>query len=107
MTPPIPRRLLRSTATVRVPKDSFRAGEYEDPVTIGRVWFEPSAAAGSHGQEPVKGLLVIDPRVSEGAFAIPAGSLVSIDGMVSNAKATSCDAVPSAADVHHWEVVLS
>ena len=40
---PIPRRLLRQACTVRVPRDSFYRGEYEEPVTIGRVCYEPAS----------------------------------------------------------------
>lgn len=107
---PLPKWLLNSTATVRVPaKSGVYGGEYEDPVTIGRVCFQGESAlrrAGYQLQAPVKGVLFVDPNVSEGAFEIPAGALVSVDGEVSEATAHECIPVPSAAKLHHWEVTL-
>ena len=41
---PLPRRMLRQTAVVRVPKDGAYGGEFEEPRTIDRVWFDASAS---------------------------------------------------------------
>lgn len=107
---PLPRRLLRSTAKVKVPKEgSPYGGQYEEPVTIERVCFEAAASIRRTDyqlQAPLKGTLYIDPKVSEGAFAIPAGSLVSVDGEVSDAIVHECQPIPSLANLHHWEVLL-
>lgn len=107
---PLPRRLLRSTAKVKVPKAGTPyGGEFEEPVTIERVCFEPTASIRRTDyqlQAPLKGTLYIDPKVSTGAFAIPAGSLVSVDGEVSDATVHECQAVPNLGDLHHWEVLL-
>ncbi|MBQ9042311.1 MAG: hypothetical protein IJ111_05790 [Eggerthellaceae bacterium] len=107
---PLPKWLLTSTATVRVPaKSGVYGGEYAEPVTIGRVCFQGAAsikATAYQLQAPVKGVLFIDPNVSEGAFEIPAGALVSVDGEVSEATVHECIPVPSAANLHHWEVTL-
>lgn len=108
---PLPRRLLRSTATVKVPKEGTPyGGIYEEPVTIERVYFEPTASIRRTDyqlQAPLKGTLYIDPKVSVGAFEIPAGALVSVDGEVSDATVHECLPIPSAAHVHHWEVTLA
>ncbi len=107
---PIPKRLLTSSASVRTPKEgALYGGEYNDPVTIGRVCFQGEAGIRRTDyqlQAPVKGVLFIDPNVSVNAFAIPAGSLVSIDGEQSEATVHECNPVPSAANLHHWEVTL-
>lgn len=106
---PLPRRLMRSTATVRVPKEGGYGGEYEEPVTIKNVCFDANATiyvTDYQLQAPLKGVLFIDPRISEGAFEIPAGSLVSVDGEVSEATVHDCQPTPNAANLHHWEVVL-
>lgn len=107
---PIPKWLLTSTATVRTPREGVYGGEYNDPVEIGRVCYQGAAALRRTGyqlQAPVKGVLFIDPRASVGAFEIPAGSLVSVDGEVSEAAVQECAPVPSAANLHHWEVTLA
>lgn len=107
---PLPRRMLRQSASVRVPKDGAYGGEYEDAVTIGRVWFDATAPIRQTDyqlQAPVRGTLFVDPNVSVGAFAIPAGSLVSIDGEASEATVHECSPVKDGRGrIHHWEVVL-
>ena len=48
----------------------------------------------------------MDAVSTEGAFAVPAGSLVSVDGSPPVA-ATSCVPCPDGMGrVHHWEVAL-
>ena len=106
---PLPKWLMTSTATVRVPKGGMYGGEYEEPVTVERVCFQGEAAvrrADYQLQAPMRGVLFVDPSVSIGAFEIPAGSLVSIDGEESEATVHECVPVPSAASLHHWEVTL-
>ncbi len=110
MPTPIPRRLMRSTATVRVPKsDSPYGGVFEEPVTIEHVAFEASDSIRRTDYQleaPLRGILYIDPITSVGAFAIPAGSLVSVDGEVSEATVHDCQPTPSLKNLHHWEVLL-
>ncbi len=108
---PIPKRLLTSSATVRTPKErSMYGGEYNDPVTIGRVCFQGEAGLRKTAyqlQSPIKGVLIIDPRASANAFEIPAGSLVRIDGEDAESVVKECMPVPSAENLHHWEVTLA
>lgn len=107
---PLPRRMLRQTAEVRVPKEGPYGGDYEEAVTIERVWFDATASIRRTDyqlQAPVKGLLFIDPKVSRNAFAVPAGSLVTVDGEVSGATVHECCPVRDGRGrIHHWEVVL-
>lgn len=107
---PLPRRMLRQSATVRVPKDGAYGGQYEEPMTIGRVWFDATAPVRRTDyqlQAPVRGILFIDPRTSTGAFEVPAGSLVSVDGEVSEATVHECSPVRDGRGrLHHWEAVL-
>lgn len=106
---PIPRRLMRSTATVRTPREGGYGGEYNEPVKIAGVCFDATAGLGvtDHQlQAPARGVLFVDPRVSKGAFEIPAGSLVSVDGEVSEATVHECEAIYGWDGLHHWEYVL-
>lgn len=108
---PLPRRLMRQTAVVRVPKnDSHYGGEFEEPMTIERVRFEASASIRRTDyqlQAPVKGTLFIDAVNSSPAMEVPAGSLVSVDGEVSEACVQECRAIRGAGSIHHWEAVLA
>ena len=100
---------MRSTAVVRVPAPGVYGGEFDEPVTIENVCFDGNATIRRTDyqlQAPLKGVLYIDPKVSTGAFAIPAGSLVSIDGEISEATVHDCQPTPNAANLHHWEVTL-
>lgn len=106
----LPRNMLTSTATVQTPKDTPYGGEYNDPVTIEGVCFEPARTIGQSDyqlQAPIKGTLFIDAHVSRGAFEIPAGSLVSVDGAVSESCVHECYALKDQLGrIHHWEVTL-
>lgn len=107
---PIPRRLLTQEATVRIPKEGGYGGEYQEPTRISCVRFEPclSVSASAYQlQAPAKGTLFIDATNSEPAMEVPAGSLVSVDGEVSEACVKECCPIREAGRVHHWELVLS
>jgi hypothetical protein len=100
---------MTSTATVKTPKEGGYGGEYNEPVTIAGVCFDRTASlmvTDYQLQAPVKGVLFIDPHVSKGAFEIPAGSLVSVDGEVSDATVHECEPVYGWGGLHHWECVL-
>ncbi len=106
---PLPRRLLTSTAEVRVPRAGGYGGEYEEPVAVRHVRFVPKAdlrPTAYQLQSPVKGTLYVDAHWSEGAFEIPAGSLVSVDGEESPSCAHECRELSAGGAVHHWEVDL-
>ncbi|NGM17723.1 minor capsid protein [Eggerthellaceae bacterium zg-893] len=106
--PPIPLRLLASTAVVRTPAPGF-GGTYSEPREIRHVCWQPAQPARQTAHQigaPCKGTLFIDAALSEGAFEVPAGSLVSVDGDA-ECCVQECAALPSPADVHHWEVALA
>lgn len=109
MTAPIPRLLLPSSATVRVRiADGGMGGRYEEPVVLRHVRFEPEDGAENLSWQlrgGAKGTLFVDAVNTEGAFAIPAGSLVSVDGSPESAVAR-CEEARSFDRVHHWEVAL-
>lgn len=107
---PIPKSLLTQKATVRVPITGGYGGQYEEPVTIERVRFEPSSAISASSyqlQAPTKGTLIVDATNSSPAFEVPAGSLVSVDGELSEACVHECCPIREAGRIHHWELVLS
>lgn len=108
--PPIPKRLLTQTAKARIPVEGGFGGECGKPVTIERVRFEPSADVSQNDyqlQAPVRGTLFIDARNSSPAMPLPAGTLVSVGGEVSEATVHSCAELSDGfGRVHHWEAEL-
>ena len=110
MIPPIPLDLLPSTASVRVPDDAAdRGGAFLEPVTVTNVRFERSANIRHTDyqlQDTTTGVLFVDALQSGGAFEIPAGSKVSVDGgpwmSVSRCRAFE----EFSGQVHHWEIEL-
>ena len=110
MTPPIPRRMLPSSCAVREPLDDGGfGGRYGEERKMRFVRFESSddvRATEYQLRDGPKGTLFVDAVSTVGAFAVTAGSLVSVDGSPPVA-ATSC--VPcqdGMGRVHHWEVAL-
>lgn len=105
----IPRRYMRSTASVRVPVDGKWGGEYADePRVIGHVRYENAAMLKRRDyvlSEGASGVLFVDAANSDGAFAIPQGSLVSIDGKPEK-SADEVEELSIDGSVHHWEVTL-
>ncbi|ANE22415.1 hypothetical protein AAY81_03955 [Denitrobacterium detoxificans] len=103
----IPIWLLPSEVAVRRPVDGDFSGEYEEqPTTISNVRFDRAEALARRDwvlEEGAQGVLYVDAVNSGGAFEIPAGSLLSIDG---GEWATASKVTPYRieADVHHWEV---
>lgn len=105
----LPASTLSSDALVRVPKaDAEFGGEFEEPVTIRRVRLEgvdsirstPYALA-----EDTTGLLFVDAVVSVGAFEVPAGSMVSLDGGVTWSSVNACHRFETfGGRTHHWEL---
>lgn len=107
---PIPPRYMTSTARVRVPQEDAGGHlAYAEPVTIGRVRYELAAnvrATDYQLQDGTTGVLFIDAVTSVGAFELPAGSLVSVDGAV-EACVSACRRYDAGSGtVHHWEVEL-
>lgn len=105
---PIPLSLLGSSCTVRVPADGKYGGEHADPVEVSHVRFVPRSEMERSGyvfaDGATKGLLFIDAQNSEGAFEVPVGSLISIDG-APEASAANVVALPGFwGEVHHWEI---
>lgn len=108
-------RMPSSTMTVRVSReDDEHGGSYAAPVTISNVRFEEAcerrAASGTGAQrgylvaDDVKGLIFIDAAASAGAFSIPTGSLVSVDGGEPMEVVRSNRFEDFAGRTHHWEV---
>lgn len=104
----IPACILTDTCTVRVPVESDYGGEFAEPVEIGNVRFErrdpfhPDALSLGDG---AKGILFVDAVNSEGAFAIPSGSLVKV-GDVEMVAGSVAEFIGFGGRVHHWEVEL-
>lgn len=107
---PIPARLLTSSCTVR-PMEADPATGYPEPGAprkIGRVRYELCAGVrrtAYQTQDGTTGLLFIDAANSPGAFEVPAGSLVSVDGGP-ECCAAACRRFEDGGRVHHWEVEL-
>lgn len=107
---PIPRTLLGSNCTVRVPIDGEYGGEYAEPRSIERVRLCPRADLERTGyvfSDGAKGLLFIDCINSVGGFELPVGSLVSIDG-APEVAVTRCETlIGFGNEPHHWEVEVA
>lgn len=112
MLRPIPKKLLPDTATVRVcnpDQDAYDGrGSFSDPVTIKGVRWEARemVKASQHVfTDGSTGLMFVDRINSAGAFEIPAGSLVTVNGqekfVVQTFPVKEMNGV-----VHHWEVEL-
>lgn len=99
---PIPRKLLASSMEVAVPDAE---GGYEEPVTVAPVRFERTheLVADTHRADAVAGKVYVDAVLTEGAFEIPAGSRVTIDG-ASLLVASVRRFEGSHGHVHHWEL---
>ncbi len=112
MWPQIPLFAMPSTARVREPVDSEDGGAYapEDSARlISHVRFERSEALSRSRyvlSDAARGLLFVDAANSGGAYGIPVGSLVSVDGGEWLA-ATRVTPLSVDGPVHHWEVELS
>lgn len=110
MLNPIPRFLLPHTALVRVPVDSELGGEHaSEPAEVRFVRYRPAEEVAQTDYvlaDGSKGLLIIDRVNSEGAFEVPADSLVEVCGEELYARKVTpfieCDGI-----VHHWEVELA
>lgn len=107
MLTPIPVSVMPSNVAVRVPVDSTYGGEYAEAQTIEHVRFEKASALvrGAYVlTDGAKGLLFVDAVNSKGAFEIPTGSLLSIDG-AEEATAGNVDTFEGFnGKVHHWEI---
>lgn len=103
----IPSRLLTSSAEVRVPADGDYGGEYaSEAATIDGVMYVASSSLDRSQTtltDGAAGVLFVDALHSSGAFAVPVGSLVSIDG-APEVSAVSVREFRVGDDVHHWEV---
>lgn len=108
MTPPIPRRMLTLKATVQVPAEADLGGEFAEPAELDGVAFEPAQEVRQTSwqlQDGIRGTMFVDAVNTKGAFRIPAGSLVTIEGAPPVAV-TSCEEYAAFGRVHHWEVGL-
>lgn len=106
----IPARHMPSIASVRVPlEDGSGHRAYSEPRVISRVRYERSSAARPTEyqlQDCPSGLLFVDAVTSVGAFAIPPGSLVSVDGGPEGCVMSCRELMGPDGRVHHWEVSL-
>ena len=110
MLAPIPLSLLPDTALVKVPAEGDYGGEYAPDATISHVRFDSTSALRVSeyvSDDGAQGVLYVDAANSGGAFAIPEGSLVSVDGGKTWMAALSVsEYMCFGGAVHHWEVEL-
>lgn len=112
---PLPVSLLPSDMVVRAPVlDSEYGDEWGEPVTIGHVRFmgagefAPAQSGGAQSgyvfREGSVGMVIVDAATSTGAFAVPEGSEVRIDGgqPMTAVRVTSCQHFDGS--THHWEI---
>ena len=106
---PIPRFLLYDYIDVFVPVEGDFGGMYsESPKRIDHVRFDPSADLSRTEYvltDGDKGIIYIDAKNSDGAFEVPVGSLIAIDG--ASQKLSAVEVVPcrgALGQLHHWEL---
>lgn len=109
---PIPRSLMASSMTVAEPVTGDWGGTYatatkDKPLpVISPVRYEAAAALQRSGyvlSEGTTGLVWVDAVNSDGAYEVPEGSLLTIDGKDKVAVKVSryCD---FGNHIHHWEI---
>lgn len=103
----VPRSARPSTMSVKVPREGGYGGEFEHPVEVRRVRFEPVSAwlVREYGLgDGAQGLVIADGADSPGMFDVPVGSRVSIDGgeWMNVARCTPRRAFGTRP--HHWEL---
>lgn len=110
MLRPIPLAALPDDMEVRVPVDGPYGGALEEEARLVRhVRFQPSEAItpSQHVfQDGSKGLVFVDAANSEGAFEIPAGSVVSIGGR-DDMTVVACTPHSPFGVMHHWELEVA
>lgn len=102
---PIPRRLLADSMVVRVPDGD---GGFDEGVAVGRVRFQRVQRASDdmhRAADAGGGVVFVDAVNSVGAFEVPVGSRVDIDG-VSLFVAECRRCVTAGGRVHHWELTV-
>lgn len=108
---PIPKRLLPSSCTVRLPKaDALMGGEYEEPVILAGVAVEPVDRVRPTAyqlQDVTNAIMYVDAVNTEGAIRIPPGSLVTLEGETSPSSVSACHEFSAFGRMHHWEVELA
>lgn len=106
IAPPIPGWMLDGEMAVSAPDG---AGGFLAPVVVSGVRFErvQSASGDSHRcADAGGGKVFVDAVTSAGAFEVPVGSRVEIEGVSMFVRA--CRRVPGPrGEVHHWEVEVS
>ena len=106
--PPIPISALPSAMQVRVPRDGDYGGSYAEPVTVSNVRYDRSSRLLSRDYvltDGASGVVFVDAANSPGAFEVPEGSLVSIDGG-DEVAVIRCERFQPFGEVHHWELVV-
>ena len=101
---------MASMCTVRLPEDGEYAGVFGDAKTIEHVRYVERSELERSGyvySDGSKGTLFIDPITSVGAFELPEGALVSIDGAPEVAVVKCEPKIGFGNDIHHWEVEVA
>ena len=99
---PIPRRLLPHSMAVEEP---LADGTFGNVHELRHVRFERTheVVADAHRSDAITGKVYVDAVMTEGAYEVPAGSRVSIEGAsLLVAKVRRCEG--AGGRVHHWEL---
>ena len=115
LTPLAPLGYAGQTMAVSVPvEDDEYGGSHAEPVTVTNVRFERVAerralhSSGATGgyviSDDLKGRIYVDAATSGGAFEVPEGSKVSVDGGEPMEVVRTSRFEDFAGRVHHWEL---
>lgn len=106
----IPKKALPLTAQVRVPDpESDRGGAFLEAVEIEHVRYEQTHSIRRTDYQladGTTGLLFVDAANSAGAFEVPAGAKVSVDGGGTWMTVNASHRFEAFNRVHHWELEL-
>lgn len=102
---PIPKSVLGSTMSVRVPIDGRRG--YSDAMFVTHVRFQDVKVLETSSyaiDDDSTGIIYMDAVNSVGAFDIPVGSLISVDGGEERSVVKTTKEVGFGNKVHHWKI---
>ena len=106
----IPRKLMPSTMSVRLRTEGKYGEAWGEPAEIRHVRFQSydvKLAEAYKLQDGSKGLVYVDAVNSDGAFEVPQGSLVSIDGG-EPMQVVRCTRLEGYfGQTHHWELEVA
>lgn len=102
---PIPTSVLSQSMAVYLRDDSGYGGSWKEPVGVSHIRLDKGeglAYTGYKLSNGASGRVYVDAVNSKGAFAIPVGSKVVIEG--EKYEVVACNEYREYSRIHHWEL---